>query len=71
MNTSNILSTIGETDADTVFTSIAVQHLSWTVLKYYYPDNEIVEGYPTYVGFLQRQIKNVAGVRGSFFKMDH
>lgn len=47
VETQKVLDVIGEVDDDTVMTSIAVQHLAWTVLEYYYPDTEIVEGFPT------------------------
>ena len=45
--TDKTLSLIGKPNEDTVFTSLAVQHLAWTVLEYYYPENEIIEGDPS------------------------
>lgn len=39
--TQRTLSYVGAPDEDTVFTSIGVKHLSWTVLQYYYPDNTV------------------------------
>lgn len=46
-HTTALLETIGEPAEDTVFIGRAVQHLGWTVLKYYYPDNTILEDSPT------------------------
>lgn len=46
VETAKILQIIGEPDEDTVFTAIEVQHLSWTVLEYYYPDHEVYDKYP-------------------------
>ncbi len=39
--TEQTLGIIGTPGENTVFTSLGVQHLSWTVLQYYYPDSEV------------------------------
>ena len=44
-----ILYTIGEPTEDTVFTAANVQHLSWTVLQYYFPNNPIYACMPNEV----------------------
>ncbi len=41
VQTEFILNNIGEPTEDTVFTAMNVQHLSWTVLPYYFPDNAV------------------------------
>ena len=38
------LATIGTPDEDVKMVANGVQHLSWTVLYYYYPENEIIGG---------------------------
>lgn len=43
VQTERILAIIGEPDSDVIFTSTGVKHLSWTVLKHYYPNNEILD----------------------------
>lgn len=40
--TEQTLNLIGEVSEDTVFVNNNVKHLSWTVLYYYYPNNEII-----------------------------
>lgn len=42
--TEEVISLIGEVPEDTVLVSNNVQHLAWTVLKYYYPDRDIIAG---------------------------
>ncbi len=42
--TEQALGYVGEAPEDVVFISNGVRHLAWTVLYYYYPDNEIVTG---------------------------
>ncbi len=42
--TEQALGYVGEAPEDVVFVSNGVRHLAWTVLYYYYPDNEIVTG---------------------------
>ncbi|MBR4084153.1 MAG: hypothetical protein IKK33_07705 [Lachnospiraceae bacterium] len=42
-----VLSIIGEPVDEAVFTSTAVKHLAWTVLGYYFPENEIIDGLPS------------------------
>ena len=42
ISTQEILEMIGDIQSDTVLVSNGVKHLGYTVLKYYYPDNEIV-----------------------------
>jgi len=44
--TASTLQIIGTPGENTAFTSEKVQHLSWTVLYYYYPENEIHAGNP-------------------------
>ncbi|MBQ3890847.1 MAG: glycosyltransferase family 39 protein [Lachnospiraceae bacterium] len=45
-NTEEILNIVGTPSEDAVFTSAGVKHLAWTVLKYYYPDNEVFDEKP-------------------------
>lgn len=40
-----VLATIGTPDEDVKMVANGVQHLSWTVLYYYYPENEIIGGH--------------------------
>lgn len=47
VETNKILEMVGTPGEDTVFTSLAVPHLAWTVLQYYYPDNEVFNEDPT------------------------
>ncbi len=42
--TEEILYYIGETDEDTQFVSNGIQHIGWTVLRYYFPEAEIING---------------------------
>lgn len=42
INTEEVLGMIGNISSDTVLVSNGVKHLGYTVLKYYYPDNEII-----------------------------
>lgn len=42
--TEQALACVGEAPEDAVFMSNNVKHLAWTVLYYYYPDNEIITG---------------------------
>lgn len=42
--TADLLTTIGEPQEDVKMVSNGVQHLGWTVLYHYYPNNEIVNG---------------------------
>ena len=46
VQTNMTLDTIGTPSGDAVFASIGVQHLAWTVLPFYYPDNEVVNCSP-------------------------
>ncbi len=39
--TAQTLELVGTPGENTVFTSLGVQHLAWTVLQYYYPDSEV------------------------------
>ena len=41
MYTAQTLQVVGTPGENTVFTSLGVQHLAWTVLQYYYPDSEV------------------------------
>ena len=41
--TEQTLGIIGTPGEHTVFTSLGVKHLSWTVLQYYYPDSEVYD----------------------------
>ena len=45
--TEQTLALVGEPSEDVIFTSLGVQHLAWTVLQYYYPDNEVYNLDPT------------------------
>ena len=49
MQTQKVLSIIEEPADDAVFTATGVQHLSWTVLYYYFPENEIKDCLPNEV----------------------
>lgn len=42
--TEELLGLIGEVDEDVRMVSYRVDHLGWTVLKHYFPDNEVVNG---------------------------
>ena len=44
METEKTLDLIGTPDEDVNMVTNGVKHLGWTVLYYYYPDNEIVNG---------------------------
>ena len=44
VETDKTLDLIGTPDADVKMVTNGVKHLGWTVLYYYYPDNEIVNG---------------------------
>lgn len=44
VETDKTLDLIGTPDADVQMVTNGVKHLGWTVLYYYYPDNEIVNG---------------------------
>ena len=47
VQTEMTLATIGQPKKESVLVSQEVPHLAWTVLKYYYPENEINNCYPT------------------------
>ncbi len=47
VQTEKTLELIGGIDSDSVLVSQEVPHLAWTVLKYYYPENEVYNCYPT------------------------
>jgi len=49
VETAKVLDIVGEPGENTVFASFAVPHLGWTVLKYYYPDNEVFNVMPDQV----------------------
>lgn len=49
VQTEFILAQIGTPDEDTVFTAMNVQHLSWMVLPYYFPDNQVYACMPNEV----------------------
>lgn len=44
--TEKTLSIVGTPSPDAVFTSQQVKHLSYTVLQYYYPNNEVLNEFP-------------------------
>ena len=46
VETGKVLEIVGEPDKEAVFTATGVKHLSWTVLSYYYPDNQIYGDLP-------------------------
>lgn len=60
VKTQEILGIIGDIDDDTVLTSQHVNHLTWTVLYYYYPDGNIQDLYPN-------QVQEDAGNIWSFY----
>jgi hypothetical protein len=40
VETEKVLTIIGDPNEDAVFTSVGVKHVAWTVLPFYFPDNE-------------------------------
>lgn len=42
--TGEVLYYIGEPDQDTQFVNNGIMHIGWTVLSYYFPDSEVVNG---------------------------
>ena len=49
VETEKTLELIGTPKKESVFVSQEVPHLAWTVLKFYYPENEVYNYYPTEV----------------------
>ena len=44
IRTGEVLYYIGEPDEDTQFVNHGIQHIGWTVLSYYFPESEVVNG---------------------------
>lgn len=44
VKTAEVLSYIGEPDENTQFINNGILHIGWTVLNYYYPDTEVING---------------------------